>query len=122
MSQLPKTVREAALTNTATRIVFAQHADDALLLARDLPNVTAEQLGDLAAFEVVARIGLGPGDVAPPVSLKTAPLGPVLSDPAGLCEASASRYGVSLDDVDTALMGRHQSSDAVPVGRRRRSP
>jgi hypothetical protein len=122
MSQLPKTVREAALTNVATRVVFRQHADDAHLLARDLPNVTAEQLGDLAAFEVVARIGLGPGDVAPPVSLKTVELGPELNDPAGLRDASASRYGVNLDDVDTALLARHQSSDAVPVGRRRRSP
>jgi hypothetical protein len=120
MSQLPKAVREAALTNAATRIVFRQHADDAHLLARDLPGVSAEELGDLAAFEAVARVGLGPGDVAPLVSLKTPPLGPVVSDPKALREASAQRYGVSLDEVDEALMARHQAEAGAPVGRRRR--
>jgi hypothetical protein len=120
MSQLPKSVREAALTNAATRIVFRQHADDANLLARDLPGVTAEQLGDLAVFEAVARVGLGPGDVAPLVSVKTAPLGRVVSDPRGLREASAERYGASLDEVDAGLLARHRAGETAPVGRRRR--
>jgi energy-coupling factor transporter ATP-binding protein EcfA2 len=121
MSQLVRPVREAALTNAATRIVFRQHADDAHLLARDLPGVTPEQLGDLAAFEVVAQVGLGPGDVAPLVSLKTAPPGPTLSDPQALRDTSAERYGVSLDTVDEALAARHQAEAGTPVGRRRRA-
>jgi hypothetical protein len=121
LSQLPKAVREAALTNAATRIVFRQHADDAHLLARDLSGVTPEELGDLAAFEAVARVGLGPGDVAPLVSIQTAPLGPGVSDPQALRQVSAERYGVSLDEVDAALTARHQAETSAPVGRRRRA-
>jgi hypothetical protein len=122
LAQLSKSVREAALTNVATRIVFRQHADDARLLARDLPGVTAEELGDLAAYEAVARIGLGPGDVAPGVTIRTARLGPVISDASSLREASAVRYGVSLDTVDAGLDARHKSAAvSAPVGRKRRS-
>jgi Type IV secretion-system coupling protein DNA-binding domain len=122
MAQLPKAVREAALTNVATRIVFRQHADDARLLARDLPGVTAEELGDLAAFEAVARIGLGPGDVAPLVSIKTAPLVRAVRDPQALRRASAERFGASLKSVDDALDARHRHGAEAPVGRRRRQP
>jgi hypothetical protein len=122
MAQLPKSVREAALTNVATRVVFRQHADDARLLARDLPGVTAEELGDLAAYEAVARIGLGPGDVAPTVTIKTTPLAKRTSDAAALRAASAGRYGVSLAEVDAALDARHRLHPVdVPVGRKRRA-
>jgi len=122
MAQLPKSVREAALTNVATRVVFRQHADDARLLARDLPGVTAEELGDLGAYEAVARIGLGPGDVAPSVTIKTTPMSKAISDGAALRAASAARYGVSLSEVDAALDVRHLAPAAgVPVGRKRRA-
>jgi hypothetical protein len=122
MAQLPKSVREAALTNVATRVVFRQHADDARLLARDLPGVTAEELGDLVAYEAVARIGLGPGDVAPSVTIRTMPLSKPISDGAALRAASAARYGVSLTEVDAALDARHRLHPVdVPVGRKRRA-
>ena len=120
MAQLPKSVREAALTNVATRVVFRQHADDARLLARDLPGITAEELGDLNAYEAVARIGLGPGDVAPSVTIKTTPMSKATSDGAVLRVASAARYGVSLAEVDAALDARHRAPAAdAPVGRKR---
>lgn len=122
MAQLPKSVREAALTNVATRVVFRQHADDARLLARDLPGVTAEELGELNAYEAVARIGLGPGDVAPSVTIKTSPMSKPISDGARLRAASAARYGVSLADVDEALDARHRvQATATQVGRKRRA-
>lgn len=121
MTQLPKSVREAALTNIATRIVFRQDADDARLLARDLAGISPEDLGDLAAFEAVARIGLGPGDVAPPVTLRTAPPAKGVSDPRAIAKASAERFGLTTAEVDAALRGRHAADKAVPVGRRRRS-
>jgi hypothetical protein len=121
MAQLPKAVREAALTNIATRIAFRQQADDARLLARDLPGVTPDDLGDLSVREVVARIGLGPGDVAPPVTLKAAPLGKPVSDPSALRAAAVARWGASLETVDAALSARHTPTTEAPVGRRRRS-
>lgn len=121
VTQLPKSVREAALTNVATRVVFRQHADDARLLARDLPGVTPDDLGDLSAYEAVARIGLGPGDVAPPVTIKTRSIGKATSDGRLLAQTSAAQWGQSLSDVDNGLDARHQPSADAPVGRRRRS-
>lgn len=122
LSQLPKPVRESALTNAATRVAFRQDADDARLLARDLGGVTPEDLQDLAAFEAVARIGLGPGDLAPSVTLKTAPLGRATANPAELARASTARYGRELAAVDAALTARHHAAATeAPVGRRRRS-
>jgi hypothetical protein len=121
IAQLPKSVREAALTNVATRVVFRQDADDARLLARDLRGVTPEELGDLGAYEAVARIGLGPGDLAAPVTLKTQPAVKPLSDSKLVRAASAERYGVSLSDVDEALAAKHKSDSKAPVGRKRRT-
>ena len=121
VAQLPKSVREAALTNVATRLVFRQDADDARLLARDLRGITPEELGDFGAYEAVARIGLGPGDLAAPVTLKTSPLSKSLSSPTALRVASAKRWGVSLSDVDAGLAERHKLADGkAPVGRKRR--
>ena len=122
VTQLSKLVREAVLTNAATRIVFRQEADDARLLARDLPGVSAEALGDLGQHEVVARVGLGPGDVAPPVTLTTRPPTPMGSDPAVLRDASARAYGRPLSEVDAQLMARHQASQPAAVGRTARRP
>jgi hypothetical protein len=122
IAQLPKSVREAALTNVATRIVFRQDADDARLLARDLRGITPEELGDLGAYEAVARIGLGPGDLAAPVTIKTTQRGKPLSDPVQLRKASSERWGVSLKDVDYALAEKHRpAAKSAPVGRKRRT-
>ena len=122
VAQLPKSVREAALTNVATRLVFRQDADDARLLARDLRGITPEELGDLGAYEAVARIGLGPGDLAAPVTLKTEAPSKALSNSAELRESSAKRWGVSLSDVDAGLGERHKpESRKAPVGRKRRT-
>jgi hypothetical protein len=122
IAQLSKSVREAVLTNVATRIAFRQDADNARLLARDLRGITPEELGDLAAYEAVARIGLGPGDLAAPVTIKTEPVGLAMSNPKKLREQSAERFGVSLSEVDAGLAERHQRHDTkAPVGRKPRA-
>lgn len=120
--QLPKSLREAILTNAATRIVFSQNADDARLLAKDLAGVSAEDLQDLAAFEAVARVGLGPGDVAPPVTIRTAPPSKPTSNPDDIRRDSASRYGMTLKDVDGALNERHRAAAGPAIGTLGRSP
>jgi hypothetical protein len=122
MRQLSTNVRDAALTNIATRVVFRQDADDARLLARDLSGVTPEELGDLAAYEAVARIGLGPGALAAPVTLKTEPLAKPIADGRKLAATSAATYGLTLSDVDAALRARHaDQAGTAPVGRKRRT-
>ena len=134
ITQLPKDVQQAALTNASTLVVFRQNARaDAELLARLLPGVSAEQLQHVEKFSAVMRLGLGDGEVAPTVTGTTlAPLAPV-TDPLALRRASAARYGRSAEEVDAALLERHGGDDATPspdadasspsstAGRRRRT-
>ncbi len=121
VKQLPKNVQAAALTNVATRVVFRQNADDASLLARDLSGVTTEDLGDLAAYEAVARIGLGSGDIAEPVTIRTRPLAKATTDGRELAKANAELHGQSLDSIDAGLQQRHEAPSSAPVGRKRRA-
>ena len=129
VTQLGPAVRAAALTNAATMVAFRQTADDAELLARHLPGVTADGLQSLGAFEMIARIGLGPGDIARPASGRTLPPPAATGTTAHVRAASAARYGRDPKLVDQALADRHAPaagasaapSDA-PIGRRRRTP
>ena len=138
ITQLPKRVQAAALTNAATLVVFRQNARaDAELLARHLPGVSPEQLQHLDKFAAVMRLGLGDGEVAPIVTGTTEPLPAPLADPLELRRLSAARYGRSADEVDAALRERHSGTDAsttatgdeagqttptASAGRRRRTP
>lgn len=121
LTQLPKNVREAALTNVATRVVFRQNADDARLLARDLAGVSDQDLQDLGAYEAVARIGLGPGAVAPPVTIKTQKATSATVDGKRLAAHAAVTYGRTTAEVDAALNERHRPATGVPVGRKARA-
>lgn len=129
ITQLPRHVARAALTNAATLIAFRQTADDAELLARHLPGITGEGLQHLGAFEAIARIGVGPGETAHPCSLRTLTSPPLVSNPTAIRHASAERYGADPKTVEQALSARHQhqtppadESAEGAVGRRRRRP
>jgi hypothetical protein len=121
--QLPKELRAAATTNAATVVAFRQSADDSRILAAELPGVSSEGLQNLDRFHAIMRIGLGPGDVAPPVSGRTFPPPAPLSDPETVRRISAERYGTDPARVDAALAERHKpgGTGARPVGRSRRS-
>jgi len=129
ISQLPTELAQAALTNAATLLAFRQNHDDARLLAHELPGVSAEELQALGRFEIAARLGLGPGDVSPPVTGRTLPPPEPLSDPDTVRAVSAARYGRAPDEVDAALLAEHGLSDqataidadAAPLKRRRRN-
>jgi hypothetical protein len=118
LSQLPTELAQAALTNAATLVAFRQNADDAKLLARELPGVTPEELQALGRFEVAARIGLGPGDVSPPVTGRTLVSAEAISDPDQVRRESAARYGRRPEDVDAALLERHGLNDQSTAGTR----
>lgn len=128
LTQLPDDLARAALTNAATLVAFRQNYDDARLLARELPGVTPEELQALGRFEIAARIGLGPGDVSPPVTGRTLPPPEPISDPDVVRRLSAERYGRDPEEVDAALLERHGLSDQpgavegaqAPLRRRRR--
>jgi len=132
ISQLPKRVQQAALTNASTLVVFRQNARaDAELLASLLPNVSAEQLQHLEKFSAVMRLGLGDGEVAPTVTGTTLALPTPVADPVELRRISAARYGRSAEEVDAALLERHRGDVTQPIaeagsprstaGRRRRT-
>jgi hypothetical protein len=128
LTQLPEGLARAALTNAASLVAFRQNADDAKLLARELPGVTAEELQVLGKFEIAARIGLGPGDVSPPVTGRTLPPREPVSDPEAVREESAARYGMEPAEVDAKLLARHglnehdtaAAVDEAPLKRRTR--
>jgi hypothetical protein len=128
LAALPEDLARAALTNASTLVAFRQSHDDAKLLARELPGVSAEELQALGRFEVAARIGLGPGDVSRPVTGRTLPPPARISDPEQVRRQSAARYGRDPDEVDAGLMERHGLSDQAggteadeaPLRRRRR--
>lgn len=120
--QLPKSLRQAILTNAGTRIAFTQNADDARLLAKDLSGVAPEDLQDLAAFEAVARIGLGPGDVAPPVTIRTAAPNKPTSNADEIRKRSEARYGQTLRQVDAAINERHNATAQATAGTPGRTP
>jgi hypothetical protein len=111
ITQLPADLAHSALTNAATLVAFRQNADDAKLLARELPGVSAEELQALGRFEIAARIGLSPGDVSPSVTGRTLPPPERLSDPDAVRRESAARYGSEPREVDAALLARHGLSD-----------
>lgn len=131
ISQLPRDVQRAALTNAASVACFRQSRSDGELLARELPGISAEGLQHLGRFEIALRLGLGNGDVAPLATARTlAPAEPT-SDPDAIRRASAERYGVDPAEIDRNLRARHglagereaagAGNGEAPVGRRRRA-
>jgi hypothetical protein len=125
VSPLPTPIKNAALTNAATLVALGQnHDEDAALLARHLPGLAPDALLHLGRFELIARIGLGPGETAPPASGRTLPPPPPSIDPQAVRRRSATLYGREPKQVDDELEQRHGGDRAgggeAPVGRRRR--
>ena len=130
ISQLPRDVQRAALTNAATVAAFRQSRSDAELLARELPGISAEGLQHLGRFEVALRLGLGNGDLARLATVRTLSPSEPTSDPDAIRRTSAERYGVDPGEIDRSLRQRHgldgqreavaAGSGEAPVGRRRR--
>jgi len=118
ISQLPRDVQRAALTNAATLAAFRQTRADAELLARELAGISAEGLQHLGRFEVAARLGLGSGDVAPVTTGRTLPPRSPISDPDDIRRQAAARYGVDAAVVDRQLQERRAEpgDDAAPIG------
>lgn len=123
LAQLPTDLRAAAATNASTLVAFRQSAADSRILSAELPGVEPDGLQNLGKYEVIMRIGLGPGDVTAPVSGRTFPPPKAISDPETVRRISAERYGTDPAEVDAALAERHKigGADERPVGRSRRS-
>jgi len=104
LGQLTPSLRSALLANVGSLIAFRSGADEAKLLARELPPVSAEQLQHLERFEVAMKLSLGPGAVTPTMTGRTLPVGEPCSDAAAMRTHAAARFGATLADVDAALV------------------
>lgn len=129
LSQLPKSVARAALTNAATIAAFRPPRADAKLLEGELAGLSADQMQLLPPFTVALRLGLAPGRVSAVTTAKTLPL----TSPTRLAgetrQRSARRYGVSAEQVDAQLRKRldpnadkASSGEVEAIGLVRRQP
>jgi hypothetical protein len=122
-ARLPETLRSALLGNVASLLTFRLGYDEAIRIARELPELGAEDLQALRRFEVAARIGTGLGSAITTVTGHTRPL-PELTGQADVIRTrSAERYGSDIASIDEEIRAAQSrdESDEGPVGRRRRS-
>lgn len=129
--QLPPAMRAAVDTNARTKICFAVGADDARDMARQAPELTAEDFLSLGTYEAYVNPVVG-GQPAGWASVTTLPPPAPLSDPDDIRAASRDRYGRTPDAPAPAPAahvtppdgsGRPTAGTApssAPIGRRRR--
>jgi hypothetical protein len=102
-SQLPTTMRAGFMGNIRSRVAFQLAHDDATLLAKRHPEVTADDFTALPAFNVYASLATINGQTTPYASGRTAPLPAPTSAPDALRRGSQQRYGQQLDEVERDL-------------------
>ncbi|MFI5709012.1 hypothetical protein [Kribbella sp. NPDC051620] len=102
-SQLSNTMRAGFVGNIRSRIAFQLAYDDATLLAKGHPEITADDFATLPAFHVYASLATSNGQVTPYASGRTVALSPPSRDPDALRRISQERYGQSLDTVEKDL-------------------
>lgn len=122
LSQLPRDMRPAVLANARSRVVFQTIHDDARVLERGHPELTAADLTSLGRYELYASLFTG-GQVQPYASGRSRPLPPAISRPAQLTAASRARYGRPLDDIEASFAALLDTPEdnAGATGRRRRT-
>jgi hypothetical protein len=120
LSQLSPALRLSLLANVGSLVAFQQTSEEeASVMAKALPGVTASQLQHLGQFEVALRLSLAPGLITPTMTGRTTPPTPPSSDPAAVRQASAQRYGQPVADIDAGLTARHggkQDNDPASGG------
>jgi hypothetical protein len=108
LSQLSLDLRTALLANVGSLVSFQQTSEDeARVLAKALPGVSATQLQRLGRYEVAMRLSLGPGLVTSTMTGQTLPPEPQCSDPQAIRKTAAGRWGRTVEQIDEALRRRH---------------
>ncbi|WP_328995806.1 type IV secretion system DNA-binding domain-containing protein [Kribbella sp. NBC_01245] len=124
--QLSPGLRAGFLGNIRSRILFSLAHDDATLLAKGHPEITADDLTALPAFNVYASLATKDGQTTPYAAGRTFPLTPAINDPEVLIKRSRQQFGRSLDDVEQDLAelaqtGLDPAETSGQSGRKRRS-
>lgn len=116
LDQLSPELQAGTLANARSRIVFRPGSKDLKPLATALGGgLTGDDLERLKAFEACARLLIN-GTLTRPFSVRTQPVGPSLSDPDKLRQASQQRYGVDGAELDRQLARRWQGAADTPDG------
>ncbi|MCW3078504.1 MAG: Type secretory system Conjugative transfer, partial [Bacteroidetes bacterium] len=123
VGQFPRETRAAVLANARSRVVFQTAHDDAKILERSHPELTAADLTALAQYELYASL-FARGQVQPYASGRSRPLPPAISRPSAVMARSRARYGQPLDriEADFASLLTPNPGDAGTTNRRRRTP
>jgi hypothetical protein len=125
LAQLPITMRAALLGNVRSRVVFQLAHDDATVLSRGHPEINAEDITALGAFEVYASLLHG-NRTTPYVSARTVPEPPAVSDAAAVRRLSREQFGRDLASIEAELLQVAESQQPAAAddagGRRRRQP
>jgi len=124
LEQLPRELRQVALANARTKLVFALSGSDATVMEKLFaPALTANDLQALDAYSVAAQIALNDGSLSRPVTLTTpAPPKPTGST-AAVRQHSRQHYGQRREQVDAELRAQvERPQHSSPIGRKRRGP
>jgi hypothetical protein len=121
LAQFPTTLRDIALGNARTKVVFGTSASDARRLADEFgPGVEADFFTGLARFEAIGAVSLA-GTVSPPFTFATEALDPPIAGRAkAVRKASRERFGVPKSEIEAALKRATDAGGDTtgPVGRR----
>jgi hypothetical protein len=118
LAQLNEAVRSAVLGTVRTQIVFALEQDDAKTLERRFTPLTAADLTGLGAYEIAMRPCVN-GTTLGPVTGRTLPLPPPVTDAAELASFSRERFGAARAEIEAALEKRIAPRSRRQVGRRK---
>jgi hypothetical protein len=122
LSQFPREMRAAVLANARSRIVFQVAHDDAKVLERGHPELTAADLTSLGKFELYASL-FARGRVQPYASGRSRPLPQPAVDVQAVLARSRQGSGRPLDEVEASFADLLDGTETPgsPTGRRRRS-
>jgi hypothetical protein len=102
MNQLSPGMRSAVQANTRSRVCFQLAPEDAALLARNHPELAADDMTALGRYEVYASL-FAAGQAMPYASGRTLPPSEPIASPARLRARSRARYGQPLDKIETGF-------------------
>jgi hypothetical protein len=121
LQQLPSDVRDAALSNTRSKIVFACSQRDASVFARELGGgLTADDLREIEAYEAVTAV-FAEGRTQPPTTIALLPALERVRSSREVYRAAADRHGRERSEVELAIRERQSVGTAGEgVGRKRR--
>jgi hypothetical protein len=121
LAQLPAELRESAIANLRSKVVFSPAASDAHRLAQEFaPLLSAADLQGLGQHEAAIAVAVG-ARVSPATIGRTLGPPPPLGRAATVRAASRRRWGRDRTEVEAAMAARlGQRDGAGPVGRGRR--